>query len=440
MTKNAFIALAPAAVVLFVVYIIINYTTTEPYMDEIFHITQTQRYCNGDWWYWDSKITTLPGLYFLSVALSQLVSAFMAQPLSSLSMSCSVPALRCVSAIFGLANLVLIFKLVNILHPRCQHKYILTFTIWTMPVFFFFNFLFYTDTGSVCFVLLMYYLALTQRIRAAALTGVCAIVFRQTNVIWCAFVAADVSLRKLNFPKHSGIMQQLKTVMKCSPRIIAEQWPFVMVGALFALFLVINNGIVVGDRTNHQVGIHIPQFLYAVLFITALDFAKVLDKEHLKRLKLSPFLVAMLVVVAVCAWHGIRCCSAPHPYTLADNRHYTFYVWKNFLSKDHIRYGAIVLYMVALWSMWAMLGGSVLQRLFYFLCVAALLVPSTLLEFRYYIVPYIFYKLASRPSKHSTLANILTLCCHIIINCITLYMFTMRTFVAPDGTVGRFLW
>ena len=43
-----------------------------------------------------------------------------------------------------------------------------------------------------------------------------------------------------------GIMQQLKTVMKCSPRIIAEQWPFVMVGALFALFLVINNGIVVG--------------------------------------------------------------------------------------------------------------------------------------------------------------------------------------------------
>ncbi len=30
--------------------------------DEIFHVRQTQAYCRADWWSWDSKITTLPGL------------------------------------------------------------------------------------------------------------------------------------------------------------------------------------------------------------------------------------------------------------------------------------------------------------------------------------------------------------------------------------------
>jgi hypothetical protein len=30
--------------------------------DEPFHVPQVQAYCNGDWSYWDQKITTPPGL------------------------------------------------------------------------------------------------------------------------------------------------------------------------------------------------------------------------------------------------------------------------------------------------------------------------------------------------------------------------------------------
>jgi alpha-1,2-glucosyltransferase len=33
--------------------------------DEPFHVPMTQRYCNGDFGYWDPKITTFPGLYVL---------------------------------------------------------------------------------------------------------------------------------------------------------------------------------------------------------------------------------------------------------------------------------------------------------------------------------------------------------------------------------------
>lgn len=34
----------------------------EPYLDEIFHIPQARRYCQGRWLEWDDKITTPPGL------------------------------------------------------------------------------------------------------------------------------------------------------------------------------------------------------------------------------------------------------------------------------------------------------------------------------------------------------------------------------------------
>lgn len=40
----------------------------EPYLDEVFHIPQAQKYCQGRWLEWDDKITTPPGLYAYSPA------------------------------------------------------------------------------------------------------------------------------------------------------------------------------------------------------------------------------------------------------------------------------------------------------------------------------------------------------------------------------------
>ena len=38
--------------------------------DEPFHVLQTQRYCRGDWWTWDPKITTFPGLYIVATVVA----------------------------------------------------------------------------------------------------------------------------------------------------------------------------------------------------------------------------------------------------------------------------------------------------------------------------------------------------------------------------------
>ena len=49
------------------IYVVFMASVPEPYMDEPFHVKQTQEYCAGNWSVWDEKITTFPGLYLLAV-------------------------------------------------------------------------------------------------------------------------------------------------------------------------------------------------------------------------------------------------------------------------------------------------------------------------------------------------------------------------------------
>ena len=64
--------LIPLAFVLFtaitaVTFGYFNSVQPDPYMDEIFHIPQAQNYCVGNLGHWNDKITTLPGMYVVSL-------------------------------------------------------------------------------------------------------------------------------------------------------------------------------------------------------------------------------------------------------------------------------------------------------------------------------------------------------------------------------------
>ena len=64
----------------------------------------------------------------------------------------------------------------------------------SLPPLFFFNFLYYTDPGSLFFVLLMYLFDLEDHTYLAALFGFLSLLFRQTNIVWVFFVAAKYSV------------------------------------------------------------------------------------------------------------------------------------------------------------------------------------------------------------------------------------------------------
>jgi hypothetical protein len=68
-------------------------------------------------------------------------------------------------------------------------------TLVTFPPFFFFTFLYYTDAGSVFFVLLMLLFDLNEHKWLASTFGLISLFFRQNNIIWCFMLAGHFSLR-----------------------------------------------------------------------------------------------------------------------------------------------------------------------------------------------------------------------------------------------------
>lgn len=97
-------------------------------------------------------------------------------------------------------------------------------------------------------------------------------------------------------------------------------------------------------------------------------------------------------------------------------------------------------------------GKSNLWILLFAACTALNIVPTPLVEFRYFIVPYLLLQLnllepraiTNRAQQVSLTAELVDLVTFTIINAITVYIFLYRTFTyGPLGSIeetGRFMW
>ncbi|XP_063496470.1 dol-P-Glc:Glc(2)Man(9)GlcNAc(2)-PP-Dol alpha-1,2-glucosyltransferase isoform X2 [Symphalangus syndactylus] len=93
----------------------------EPYMDEIFHLPQAQRYCEGHFSLsqWDPMITTLPGLYLVSVGVVKPAIWIFGW---SEHVVCSIGVLRFVNLLFSVGNFYLLYLLFRKVQPRNKIK------------------------------------------------------------------------------------------------------------------------------------------------------------------------------------------------------------------------------------------------------------------------------------------------------------------------------
>ena len=260
-----------------------------------------------------------------------------------------------------------------------------------------------------------------------------------------------------------------------------------------------NNGIVLGDKANHVATIHFPQVFYCVTFIFALTAILTLHPQTFVRFgivffsqvtsygplflplcffffflcfifsfffsKVSqipppcgrgrwiyPPCASLHVWLALIAFLTSNDClpsnleistRIEHPFLLADNRHYPFYLWKNIFRRfPVVRYAAIPFYWFFGWELLLNLSQtqSVIWILGYCVTVILTLVPTPLVEFRYYILPFIFYRLHIPQPKMPRLAAEITL--FAAINVITLWLFLQKPFVWPSAPqeVQRFMW
>ena len=210
-----------------------------------------------------------------------------------------------------------------------------------------------------------------------------------------------------------------------------ELQPYVVVGVGFLLFVLANRGIVVGDRSAHIATIHLPQIFYYSIFCLFFAWPHMLPhfKEFIQWTCKRWILTSALFAIAAMIIHSN---TLVHPYLLADNRHYVFYIWNRFLGRYILlRYILIPIYGFAIYAHLACIRHlRFLSQIIYGASVCAVLVPQLLIEPRYFIIPYILLRLnMQKPKNWQITMELLTT---IIVNILQFYIFVNKTFYWKD--------
>lgn len=150
-----------------------------------------------------------------------------------------------------------------------------------------------------------------------------------------------------------------------------------------------------------------------------------------------------LIILTVFSALIIQYNTLVHPYLLADNRHYTFYLWNRFYEKhESYRYMIIPVYFMGLCAIWCLLHEN--QRSFgftlcYILCTIVSVALQRLIEIRYFILPYIFLRLHLNGIKPKFI--VIELLLYLILNICTFYLFFTKEIVWTDyKETQRLIW
>ncbi|XP_071571230.1 dol-P-Glc:Glc(2)Man(9)GlcNAc(2)-PP-Dol alpha-1,2-glucosyltransferase [Temnothorax nylanderi] len=429
-------------------FLYLNRIQPDYFIDEAFHIPQTLRYCAWNFTQWDPKITTLPGLYLIATAI-----------LSPFDL-CNTTYIRCINLLGTCINLYLLY---NVIKENCKSNKTDRWNNWLIlasaynlalfPPLYFWCFFYYTDVVSVNVVLLMLYLHQRKRTKMTALAGLLGVLVRQTNIIWLGFFTIERALdifdrrmeqpvppRVLNTPLHfrliwRQIMYELRigplSLVKLVVQVCASLLPHITVCLMFVAFVAWNGSIVIGDRTAHVATIHLCQILYFSAFVSLFSWPYVVPhwrtcSQFLRR----HWILASCAVALTAA--TVRFNTLVHPYVLADNRHYWFYVWNRFMGRHAaFRYLLIPIYGASLFAMSRNIAHlRFLTKINYAICVCMVLIPQLLVEPRYFILPYIFYRLnVKRPERWQICCESLTT---FAINCLQFYIFASKVFYWQD--------
>jgi alpha-1,2-glucosyltransferase len=293
--------------------------------------------------------------------------------------------------------------------------------------------------------------------------------------------------------------------------------PYLILLGLFAGFVLWNGSVVlgkqfedglnignqlttVGDKSAHTATIHLPQMLYfwpyIAFFSAPLVIGPVLHEAvkplpiHIQAMIESSFLswrvsrypdLIILVLFIVGATMAVHFNTIIHPYTLADNRHYVFYVFRILRQHPAIRYLAVPAYYTCAWLVTHAIsalpngeqalkqkrpkdrptrsrtGSTPCQISFitiWLVTTALSVVTAPLVEPRYFIVPWIIWRLhvpsapaslsSEKPSNrlsYDIRLGLETLWL-LTVDAAVMYVFLNRGFAWPSepDKIQRFLW
>ncbi|CAH1988681.1 unnamed protein product [Acanthoscelides obtectus] len=219
---------------------------------------------------------------------------------------------------------------------------------------------------------------------------------------------------------------------------------YLAVGVAFLTFLAINGSIVVGDKSAHEATIHLPQLFYFSIFCLVFLWPYFVSQslDFLNFIKTHKLVILLFLILGLLIVHYN---TLVHPYMLADNRHYVFYIWNRFYGKyAYFKYFMVPVYIFSLYIVIKTIysSGDASYLMMYILCVFIVLVTQKLIEVRYYFIPYILLRL--KTGNRIPLAKfclILEFLTSLFVNIATLKLFFTKTIMWSDyADPQRLIW
>lgn len=439
-------------------------------MDELFHVPQAREFCDSlrsrSTPKYDKLITTPPGLYVLPSLLSLIHSTF-----------CDVQFCRALSAMFVLLCALETSTVLRLLRNRDASLYATkscttsdsslhmaeAVLITLHPPLFFYGALFYTDTIAMYLMLLCWRLSLSSRQRESAFVGIMAVLCRQTCAVFHGCIAFDQLLA--SFPRGGRALYH-------------AAWPHTGAGALY-IFMFAANGfkVVLGDEAHHSPTLHFAMIAYYGGFCFAFgvllcggpalcrgrEFCAAFGRVCKSRIPIM--YIVSIGVLAACIYHTGQ---YVHPFALADNRHYTFYLYRKFLMKSALhRYLPLPFYASGLVfpfaqvamcadcanvkenaaSPWYAMAREMAREVVFLSATVVAVLPASLLELRYFVPGFVLCCIrvvARSPTKRSELP--LVFACLVPTNLLLYAIFCELPFSRPvdphmssDLSPGRFM-
>lgn len=235
----------------------INYLGQGPFSDELFHVPMVQAIMDGKWGNLPTNVTT-PPYYHAFLAFFGKLPGVESHLLQTLRIVQFIVSALAIPIFYHLAK--------HMRHSDCDLR---ALTCLLLPIFLPFVGLVYTDTPALTLTMAMILCTLFKKYWFAAIFGVLGLGVRQMTVIWACFCAIWIILEFYTHHKESS--DETLSFKKIIYALSLPLLPYIIVGAIFIVYLITNGGAVAGDKGAHSVSFN-PSNIYVWLIISFVLF------------------------------------------------------------------------------------------------------------------------------------------------------------------------
>jgi alpha-1,2-glucosyltransferase len=342
-------------------------------VDERNHLNQIQRYLAGNF----VTTSTAGGGFHAAAAAFAWVTGSATQEGIRLFV-----LLIAAAAIFMFRSLVLFFE------PRISTMRTMQFTLF--PLLFPFWFVIYTDVFALLFVLLAVWAFTRDRFHLTGVFGAIGTAVRQTSVVWLAMLAVWTASVSINRPP---------------PELIRRLLSFAFAAALFVLFVLVNQGVAIGDRGSHpEMELHTENLLF-MLACFFLMFFPLIASTLPRIVRLHPALLAGVALGSAALFFGTFRVDHPYNAVASEDVFVRNQILRLMTSSTPARVAACITIGLAALSLFVIRLRQPIHYLIY--PFAALTVmPVWLIEQRYYLpgfALFMAFREAASPAVERTM-------------------------------------